>query len=344
MKNWCIGAALVCAGSAWAQSSVTLSGLVDVYAGSMRLAGAEKSVRVLDPGGMSTSFWQLAGIEDLGGGLKLGFKLGAFFRPDTGNAGRFNGDTYFGRDSNLSLSGGLGTVTVGRSSAPNFLPSVVFNPFGDSFTFSPLILHSATSSAPGFPYATNPSDTGWSNKIVYSTPTWAGLRANVHYQFGEQTGAGQGGKNNHGVDVWYAQGALGLVAMYERAEIANPAGTALLTGGDARKKWMLGASYDLEVAKLFLTYGEAKRRNTDEDFTTVQVGVSAPIGAGRLMASVARTEREAPGVGDTRRTTGTVGYDYFLSKRTDVYANLMHDRATSASSGNSLGVGIRHRF
>ena len=39
------------------------------------------------------------------------------------------------------LSGGFGTVTVGRGLAPNFLPSILSNPMGDSFTFAPLILH-----------------------------------------------------------------------------------------------------------------------------------------------------------------------------------------------------------
>lgn len=343
MKKWCITLALVSASGAWAQSSVTLSGLVDAYAGSMRTAGEASSRRVVNSGGMSTSYWSIAGVEDLGGGLKLGFRLGAFFRTDTGDSGRFNGDNYFARDANLSLSGAFGTVTAGRSSAPNFLPSVLFNPFGDSFVFSPLIVHSAVT-APGFNYATNASDTGWSNKIVYATPTFAGLRANVHYQFGEQTADGTRGKHNHGIDVWYTQGPLGLVALYERAQIANPAGTALLPDGDTRRKWMLGASYDLQVAKLFLTYGQAKRAVDDQDFDTLQVGASVPLGAGRLLASVARTERTALLQADRTRTTGTIGYDYFLSKRTDVYANLMHDRATDVSSGTSFGVGLRHRF
>jgi predicted porin len=39
-----------------------------------------------------------------------------------------------------------------------------------------------------------------------------------------------------------------------------------------------------------------------------------------------------------------VGYDYDLSKRTDVYAIYMNDRITNRNSGNSFGVGVRHRF
>ena len=39
-----------------------------------------------------------------------------------------------------------------------------------------------------------------------------------------------------------------------------------------------------------------------------------------------------------------MGYDYFLSKSTDVYAMYMRDRITSFSSGTSFGAGIRKRF
>nr|WP_234305573.1 hypothetical protein [Diaphorobacter sp. J5-51] len=33
-----------------------------------------------------------------------------------------------------------------------------------------------------------------------------------------------------------------------------------------------------------------------------------------------------------------------MSKRTDVYAMYMNDKITNQSTGNSFGVGIRHRF
>ena len=37
-------------------------------------------------------------------------------------------------------------------------------------------------------------------------------------------------------------------------------------------------------------------------------------------------------------------YDYNLSKRTNVYAMYMNDRITSKSTGNSVGIGVHHRF
>ena len=47
---------------------------------------------------------------------------------------------------------------------------------------------------------------------------------------------------------------------------------------------------------------------------------------------------------DVSRKTFTLGYDHFLSKRTDLYAMLMNDRITARTTGNSFGLGVRHRF
>jgi predicted porin len=47
---------------------------------------------------------------------------------------------------------------------------------------------------------------------------------------------------------------------------------------------------------------------------------------------------------DPKRDTLTLGYDYNLSRRTDVYSLLMLDKYTGLASGKSLALGIRHRF
>jgi len=44
------------------------------------------------------------------------------------------------------------------------------------------------------------------------------------------------------------------------------------------------------------------------------------------------------------RKTATLGYDYILSKSTDLYANVMRDELTGYDSGTSFGAGIRKRF
>ncbi len=331
-------AALLCVAGAQAQSSVQLSGMVDAYVGSIKMAGDADRRTAVNSGGMTTSWFGFSGTEELGGGLKAGFALTSFIQVDDGTQGRFPGDTFFSRDANVSLSGGFGTVRVGRWMAPNFLPSVLGNPLGDSFAFAPLILHMNVPlfNASGWK-ATTPSDTGWSNQIAYSTPEFGGFKANIQYQFGEQL-AGNG-KKNIGANFFYSGGPLLVTGFYERDQVSNPSPLSYL--GTTKKDWMLAAAYDFQVVKPYLSYGQAKADNTPGRARTIQIGASAPLGAGKLLASWAKTDLS---VVHLNRKTLTVGYDYNLSKRTDVYAMLMNDKITGQSSGNSFGVGIRHRF
>ena len=325
---------------AQAQSTVQLNGLADVYIGSMRMAGDATSKTVVGSGGMTTSWWGMSGTEDLGGGLKASFALNGFFRMDTGETGRFGTDTQFSRDAYVGLSGAFGAVNLGRGKAPNFLPTIAFNPMGDSFTFSPLVLHASNNRtlSGGNWVATNPSDTGWSNQITYTTPDMAGLKANIHYQFGEV--ATDTGKNNVGFNLLYSAGPLGLTAFWERDEVTNPVPVAL-AGGATRTNWMLGGSYDATVAKGFITYGKSSSDLTGvASKTTTSLGLSAPVGNGKVLAAWAKTRVD----GGNTRDTVTVGYDYTMSKRTDLYAMLMNDKITNYESGTSFGLGVRHRF
>lgn len=330
------GAALLCVGAAQAQSNVQLSGLVDMYAGSMKTAGSDRK-SVVGSGGLTTSWWGMSGTEDLGNGLKAGFALGAFFRADDGTPGRFNGDTFFARDANISLTGSFGGIKLGRSMAPNFLPTILFNPFGDSFTVSPLVLHAV---------GNNAADTGWSNQVTYSSPTFAGLNFNLQYQFGEQ--AGSTGTNNVGANVFYRTGDLALTAMYEQADIGNPGLANYNASGFSKDKWMLGGTYDFKVVKLYATYGGSTTdfvAAPDLKKKTYSLGVDVPVTkAGTFKAAIAQTKTKHT---DLKWTTATLGYDHFLSKRTDAYAAVMYDKNNAFAtneSGTSVAVGIRHRF
>jgi predicted porin len=349
-----LGAAF--AGSAAAQTNVTVSGLVDTYAGSVRMAGDAASQSAVNSGGLTTSWFGFKGTEDLGGGLKAKFALTSFFQADTGRQGRFPGDTMFSRDANVGLSGDFGSVSFGRDLAPNFLPTILFNPFGDSFAFAPLILHADVPlfNASGWTNSLA-GDTGWSNEILYTTPNFGGLSANVHYQFGEVPG--DSGKNNVGVNALYFSGPLALTAFYHNVKINNPlnaplgnvqpgSNIPLASGQFATRQtaWMLGGTYDFTAAKLFATYGQTSH-DIDLQDKTLSLGASVPAGGGKVLVSWAQTKRSGAAIGaDQKRNTTSVGYDYDVSKRTDLYAIVMNDRITDRDSGNSLGLGIRHRF
>lgn len=333
-----------------AQTSVTAEGIVDAFAGSMKNSGDAGRTGTLGSGGMSTSFFGFKGVEDLGGGMKASFALGAFFRADTGSNGRFDGDTFWGRDANLSLSGDFGAITLGRSISPITLPVFLFNPLGDSFTLSPLVLHKAVPTAAWTDSFAG--DTGWSNQIRYATPSFGGLTANLSYQLGED--AGNIGKNNIGANLLYFNGPLALTAAYHRVEVNNPfdgtAGASVVkaipgTGVAAseQKLWMVGGAYDFKLAKLYATYDQSRHDVSLQD-KTVSLGLSAPLGSGAILAGVAQTRRTSAAFADRKRSTASVGYDYDLSRRTDLYVFVMHDKVSGFDNAISYAAGLRHRF
>jgi predicted porin len=102
-------------------------------------------------------------------------------------------------------------------------------------------------------------------------------------------------------------------------------------------------------------------RNAQIDANSAQVGLHYKIGAGRVMASVARQNDRT--TSDSDATLFALGYDYNLSKRTDVYtvvaqiSNQNDGQYTPGIAGapggfgktpgedtRALQVGIRHRF
>ncbi|GGY92467.1 porin [Pseudoduganella plicata] len=351
--------AALLAPAAFAQSSITLMGGVDAFAGALKNSGDPQHVTVLGSGGMTTSWFGVKGSEDLGSGLRAEFFVTSFFQTDTGVYGRFAGDNLFSRDANVALVGGFGRLQLGRASAPGFLPNILFNPFGDSFTFSPLVLHSyvPTGRFGARTWAsTNAADSGWSNQVVYTTPSYNGLRASLHFQAGEK--AGDDDRNNIAITAMYDNGPLALSAFVHRIRDSNPnPGGPILDVTqapvnyalvDEQRAWFVGASYNFNVVKL---YGTFQRTINDAAGIeglrdrTISAGVAIPAGRGAVLFDVADTRRSGQLFGIERsRRTATLGYDYRLSKRTDLYAVAMGDRISELPTAMSYGLGIRHSF
>jgi predicted porin len=214
---------------------------------------------------------------------------------------------------------------------------------------------------------------------MYVTPKLGGFTTSFFLQLGEQ--AGTNGKNNVGINTMYSNGPFGFGAYYQSVEVQNPVDT---TVGDSRvfsftpynsstgatytlnasrnESWFVGSSYDLKFMKLFASFNyitnklllDADDARYDLKSDTVQLGTSVPVGAGSVLFSWARTKVKASGdfsdvlgsevTSSIVRNTASLGYDYFLSKRTDVYSIVSYDKLTDTDSGVSFGAGIRHRF
>ena len=319
--------------TAASRDSVSLYGVLDEYVGSMRRSDSPGRTTVLNSGGMTTSYWGVRGTEDLGGGLSSFFTLESFFQADSGTSGRTTADPLFSRNAFVGLGGRYGQVSLGRQTNPMFTVTGTFNPFGVSANLSPVMLHiwSANYNRAVL------GDSVWNNSVQYNSPNLAGFRASASYALGEVTN--ESGVRNFNVTLKYDKGPLAAVLSAQQAE-TGPGFTTFIKKQDAQ---MLGLSYDFNVVKLFGQYFHTDTPDIEAKTRTGQLGFAVPVGPGRIMATVARTEREVAGA-ETARTTTGLGYDHYLSKRTDLYAVYLLDKLTSFSSQSSLALGVRHRF
>ena len=79
------------------------------------------------------------------------------------------------------------------------------------------------------------------------------------------------------------------------------------------------------------------------DGQTFNTYTVSPIGLGFLMASYGYAKDKVPNSSVLRRTF-SIGYDYFLSKATDIYAVVMNERVSALSPANTVAAGVRLRF
>lgn len=332
---------------AHAQSSVSLYGIVDMWAGAEKLPG-NHTAAVVTSNGMSTSFWGMGGKEDLGGGLRTIFAIEGFFRPDSGKFGSFDGDTTFSRNAYVGLqSDQYGTLTLGRQSSPLYLQATLYNPFYASFTFSPTVnhLYGGVGTYPAFTTDQGVfGGTAWANAAQYASPDFHGLNGKAMYAFG---GGTDNSSKKWSTQLNYANGPFSASAVYQYLNFTSTPGdlTKFISGEKSQSAAEIGAFYDLRWAKLYGEYTWIDNSRTgapDFHVNAYQAGVSIPLGTSRILASYGY-ERDAGGLNLTRQTA-TIGYDFPLSKRTDLYANYMYDHLTNASSGYTTGVGIRTRF
>lgn len=337
LRSLCItaGFALLAAPHlARAQSNVEIYGLVGLYAGSMQRSDSPARTTQEGHGGLTTSYLGFRGKEDLGGGLKAIFQLENFFQPDTGASGRSAADPVgFSRSSWVGLEGDFGRVTMGRHTTQYYLAMQAVNPFQASTVFSPLVLHSYVATFGG----TLSGDSVWDNTIQYSTPNIGGLTASVQHAFGEV--AGSNSIDNNGLNVRYVNGPLSATFAAQRVKVAKVAPSTSQTA------YLAGGTYDFGVVKVFASAQATDRNITDLKSKTYQLGASVPVTpSSNILMSWAQTKIEKPATSDIKRNTAAIGYDYFLSKRTDVYAIYLYDKLTAYSVGNSYALGIRHTF
>lgn len=333
-------------GAAFAQSNVTISGIVDMGFShrSDNAANGVANRSAFDSGQQSGSRIQFAGQEDLGNGLKAVFVLETGINVDRGGLSS-NGSTgnSFGRQSYLGLAGGFGTFVMGRVYTPQFNLVTSIDPFGTGTVGQ---INNVYTMANGAAAGAVRLD----NVAAYISPSFGGLTVTGAYT---RNGVRDEVSNNNDARVYaispvYKNGPVMVGLNYHNVKVDGLSFTT--------KTWDLGGTYDLGMVKLAGLYG----RDTDinagkDDASKWMLGLTAPLGNGALMASYTRNTISTVGA-DGKGRQWAVGYQYNLSKRTNAYvaySDINNTRTNfsvgdSANGGagyqNGLNVGLRHKF
>ncbi len=310
-------------------STVQLYGTLDVAIGSFKPSGASASSLAMLSGGQTTSFYGIRGTEDLGGGLRANFAIEGYLLMNSGQSGRFSGDNAYSRNAYVGLSGQWGEIRAGRLINPLFFITARTNPLGGSTRFSPLMVQTWIAD---FGRAVA-GDTSWDSAISYESPSIAGTKVTFQY--------GLPGTGAHDVlaAVVYDQGPLYASAAAQRTGY-GPGITSTTTHQNA---YFVGGTYKFPYFSLSASFDRALAYPSGLSTKTWQAGISVPIGISSIGASWAHTALSTP-TGDRHRDTAGLTYDYPLSKRTDAYLSYLYDKLSTAGTGNSFGVGLRHRF
>jgi predicted porin len=309
--------ALLGTSAAFAQSSVTLYGRVNTSVEHQKVGDVSSTVLQ-----NNSSRFGFRGSEDLGGGMKAGFVLESGFDSSTGQSA----STFFGRQSEVNLSGGFGTVRLG-----NYFPASYYA----TSDYVGMHNHETGTSADAFyqdPVWFGALGTG--NKIGYTSPNLGGLVLEAAASLHEQT---SGGKNGYDLAANYDLGSLHLGAGYSQV--------------DDDKQLALRALYSFGS---FVVGGYYQRNDEAVLGTRNNFRLSGmyALGASEFHLNVGRAAKWE-NVANSAATQYTVAYNYNLSKRTKVYAfytKVNNDSGASYMTGaagtdfSSFALGIRHNF
>jgi predicted porin len=314
-------------GAAFAQSSVTIYGRVDLSVNK----GVGTNQKAMSNG--SGSRLGLRGAEDLGGGLSALFNIETRFDADTGGAQNINigngtQNRFWGARSLVGLKGSFGQVTMGREYTTAFLGSqLIADPWG---------WDTVVSATPGA--GLNQALTGGGIVKVRNDSALTYNFAMSGFSFGAQIAEATDTINTFqkkpvNFSLGYSAGPIMLHLGYEQ------------TGEEAatKAKWTtVGGSYDLGMVKLGAFYGTGDTKANDKRKSYMLTAV-APIGQGELRASFGKLTNKTAGVETDAAKGFALGYHYALSKRTTLYTDYVRNSAVPTEKAG-YDFGIKHNF
>jgi len=331
-------------GAAFAQSNVTVYGIVDMayqYNGS-HTDGNVDSYSALDDGGWDSSRFGLKGTEDLGNGLSANFVQEYATHLDY-NAG------ITARNSYVSLAGkNWGEVKLGS-----------FGSVHDDYA--------GWSESGGMAWGNGVvgliAQGDARNAVEYISPSFSGLQfklgASSNYQNAQDVGNVDEPNNLRAFfgSAAYANGGLKIALTYDNVNVQN---------SDVNKdEWLIAGGYDFGMVKVGAAYDRVTVDNTalfgDVDRDAYRLTIGAPIGANGAIAlsyTNASIDTDIPGYKNDADAWG-ISYSHFLSKRTALYASAYigdfedggaligtesGDLTTVTGYETGIKFGVRHTF
>jgi predicted porin len=272
------------------------------------------------------------GSEDLGGGLKAVYKMEFGVAMDSGGG-------LTGRNQYVGLSGGMGTVLLGRHDTPTKMVQGKFDVFNDT------IADMATTAT----HAGVSGDIRADNVIAYLSPKMGGMQMIVALLPGEGnttltpacTGTSPCDGISDGVSVSFTYEAGPLYV-----------GAALDSGDIVADNMRLAATYNMDALQVgFLYNTKSDDAGDDTDFTDDEkaMGLSAKFAMGdNAVKAQYISVTDFGGTANADGTNMTFGYDMNMSARTTVYA-LLNMYSPDVAGGPSedetaLSVGVSHSF
>ncbi len=362
MKKSLVALAVLAATSAFAQSTVQITGTMDAGYQSIDYKG--NKVNGINGNGSSTSGFQIRGTEDLGGGLKANFLMGTDWNvvsrnANTGTASviatpvNSTAGTFGNGELSLGLSGGFGALTMGHLAFNTLTTTGTGQPFG-----------TAVGSGYASIYRVNAAGTlvRDDNAVRYMTPTMNGFTGSLYKSYkqtkatGTDFSASLGAYDKLGsqeVGINYAAGPIAASYSSLKQDSVNVG-----TGTTENTVNTLGANYTMGAAKLFVLNQTNKTTTgtvaTDTKYTSVSATYT--MGATTLMIQSGSLKQSAGAKAGQKSDMTSIGADYALSKRTTAYlrnesiddkAGVIAAAATIDGTGTKrtrTAIGVRHTF
>ncbi len=338
------GAALFAALPAFAQSNVTIYGLIDINL--VREWSDTATFQGVGHSELNGSRWGLKGSEDLGNGNSAVFVLESGYSPTDGS--QQQGGRLFGRQAFVGLQGGWGRVTLGRQYSPAFSAIDAFDATGSSAHSVGLLSRKAGSVKPAYV-------TRFDNMIKYRSPTMAGLKVDLAYWFGQQNTSSDSTVRREGdggaIAAYYDNGPIGASLVHQQVWRDG-------TGGKVRTDG-LGFSYDFGPVKAYLAYTQDKESGSQGDGKARTYDVSAEIKAGpsgTVAVAYANRDEDEGDVGEdaygwslyymhalSKRTTAYAGYSKLINKGNADYG-MEFLSPPAGEDPQAVLLGMRHKF